>query len=59
MPAGLEELEGVPSKVAQRADERGSGAVGAATDAAGESVPLVMETESVSCGTGPATVGGV
>ena len=58
MPAGLEELEGTSSKVARRAGERGSGAVGAAFGAAGESAPLVMETEPVSGCTGPAPVGG-
>jgi hypothetical protein len=52
MPAGLEGLEGGPSKLARSASERGSGAVGAATGAAGESAPLVMETESVSGCTG-------
>ena len=58
MPAGLEELEGVPSKVARSAGEGGSGAVAAAAGAAGKSAPLVMETEPVSGCTGPATVGG-
>ena len=53
MPAGLEELEGTSSKVARRADERGSDAVGAAFGAAGESAPLVMEIEPVSGCTGP------
>ena len=57
MPAGLEELEGVPSKAALIANECGSGAVGAAFGAAGESAPLVMETEPVSGCTGPAPVG--
>jgi hypothetical protein len=58
MPNGLEEIGEVPSKVARRAGERGSCAVGAATGAAGESAPLVMETEPVCGCTGPATVGG-
>ena len=58
MPAGQEELEGTSSKVARSAGERGSGAVGAATGAAGESAPLVMKTEPVCAFTGPATVGG-
>ena len=58
MPAGLEELEGVPSKVARSAGEGGSGAVAAAAGAAGKRVPIVMETEPVSGCTGPATVGG-
>ena len=58
MPAGLEELEGTSSKVARSAGERGSGAVGAAFGAAGESAPLVMEIEPVSGCTGPAPVGG-
>ena len=57
MPAGLEELEGVPSKLARSAGEGGSGAVAAAAGAAGKSAPLVMETEPVSGCTG-ATVGG-
>ena len=57
MPAGLEELEGTSSKVARSAGERGSGAVGAAFGAAGESAPLVMEIEPVSGCTGPAPVG--
>ena len=57
MPAGLEELERSSSKVARSAGERGSGAVGAAFGAAGESAPLVMETEPVSGCTGPAPVG--
>ena len=57
MPAGLEELEGTSSKVARSAGERGSGAVGAAYGAAGESAPLVMEIEPVSGCTGPAPVG--
>ena len=58
MPAGLEELEGVSSKVAWSAGEGGSGAVAAAAGAAGKRVPIVMETEPVSGCTGPAPVGG-
>ncbi len=52
MPAGVDELEGVPSKLARSASERGSGAVGAATGAAGKSAPLVMESEAVNGFTG-------
>jgi hypothetical protein len=57
-PALEERMQGVRGVVAGSAGERGSGAVRAATGAAGESATLVMETEPVSGCTGPATVGG-